>query len=151
MATRPTAPNAGRCPYSQAAVAPYASFMALPVAPQQAFRNIERLARDYPALVGPYGLYDSVNPRTGVVAPRYLALDEGMILAGIDDALAGGGLQRYFAADAVGQHVRPYLEMERFSISPAPGVELSAGSHSWPAPEIRSAASGPGPWSGGAT
>ncbi|MHB8312659.1 MAG: glucoamylase family protein [Candidatus Dormibacteria bacterium] len=139
----PLSSNAGCCPYSRAAVAPYASFAALPEAPQQAFRNIERLARDYPALVGPYGLYDSVNPTTGVVAPRYLVLDEGMILAGIDDALAAGGLQRYFGADPVGQHVRPYLAMERFSITPAPGVGLSASSPRGPAPVARSTAPEP--------
>jgi len=112
--------------YSTGVVAPYASFLALPVLPQQSFDNIMKLEAAYPALDGPYGLYDSVSPTTGEVAPRYLVLDEGMIMAGLDDALEGGGLQRYFAVDPVGEAVKPYLSMESFDIAPYPGTHLSA-------------------------
>lgn len=108
--------------YLSSAVAPYASFIALPYLPQAAFSNIERMTRLYPALSGPYGLYDAVDPATGVVAPRYLILDEGMAIAGVDAALEGGGLARYIAMDPVGARLRPYLEMESFSIVPAQGL-----------------------------
>lgn len=108
--------------YSASAVTPYASFLALPVVPQQAFANIRALVHDYPSIVGPYGLFDAVDPTTGIVAPRYLVLDQGMVMAGIADALEAGGLQRYFAADPVGRRVRPYLGMEHFSISAVPGT-----------------------------
>jgi len=112
--------------YANTAVTPYASFLALPVVPQQAFANIEKLIHLYPQIVGPYGLFDSVDPTTGVVAPRYLVLDQGMIMAGLDDALVGGGLQRYMAADPVAEHDRPYLEMEHFSITPVRGTHRVA-------------------------
>jgi len=113
--------------YATGAVAPYASFLALPVLPQQSFENIKKLETDYPALDGPYGLFDSVDPTTGEVAPRYLVLDEGMVMAGLDDALEGGGLQRYFAVDPVGRAVEPYLSMESFDITPYPGTHQSSG------------------------
>ncbi|WP_242968434.1 glucoamylase family protein [Sulfobacillus sp. hq2] len=112
--------------YANTAVTPYASFLALPFVPQEAFQNIQKLQSLY-NVYGRYGFYDAVNPVTGTVAPRYLVLDQGMIMAGIDDALMQGGLQRYFAEDPVGQHDKAYLEMERFSITPAPGLVLHNG------------------------
>ncbi len=113
--------------YANTAVAPYASFLALPILPQQAYANITTIAHDYPGIVGPDGFFDSLDPTTGTVAPRYLALDQGMVLAGVDDALEGGGLQRYFAADPVGQRIRPYLAEENFDLVAYPGTRLSAG------------------------
>ncbi|AEJ39999.1 Protein of unknown function DUF2329 [Sulfobacillus acidophilus TPY] len=112
--------------YASTAVAPYASFIALPWIPQQAFRNIQRLMSRY-AVLGPDGFYDAVNPTTGQVAPRYLVLDQGMILAAIDDTLEQGGLQRYWAVDPVGERIKPYLQEERFSIQPVAGLSLSQG------------------------
>ncbi len=109
--------------YSQQAVTPYASFLALPFLPQQAYQNIVKLRALYP-VYGPYGFYDAVNPLTGTVAPRYLVLDQGMIMAAIDDALMRGGLQRYFSRDGVGRRVKPYLETEQFSIQPIQGMDL---------------------------
>ncbi len=109
--------------YAHTAVTPYASFLALPLLPQEAYANIQALKDRY-AIYGPYGFFDSVNPMTGAVGTRYLVLDQGMIMAGIDDALTQGGLQRYFAVDPVGRRIKPYLALEHFSISPAPGLTL---------------------------
>lgn len=75
-------------------------------------------------MYGPYGFFESVNPTIGAVAHRYLVLDQGMIMAGIDDALNQGGLQRYFAVDPAGKRINPYLLMEQFSITPAPGLPI---------------------------
>lgn len=109
--------NFGCCPYDQTAVTPHAAFLALTVIPQQAYANIAEL-RDHYAVIGPHGFYDSVNPTTGSVAHRYLALNQSMILAALDQVLAPG-LQRYWAADPVGTAVRPYLADEQFGIAPA--------------------------------
>jgi hypothetical protein len=112
--------NLGCCPYDETAVTPHASFLALPVVPQEAYANIATL-RDRYDVVGPHGFYDSVDPVTGSVAHRYLVLDQSMIMAAIDQVLTNGGLQRYYAADPVGRAVRPYLSSERFGITPVPG------------------------------
>lgn len=111
--------NAKCCAYQTGAVSPYASFLALPVIPRRAYRNIATLRSAYPGSYGAYGFFDSLNPTTGQVSHRYLVLDQGMVMAGLDVVLSGGGLQRYFAADPVGKAVRPYLGVEHFSITPA--------------------------------
>ena len=110
------ASNANAGAYDQGAVTPHASFLALPVLPQQAYTNIANLRALYPDIYGPYGFFDAVNPTTRSIGHRYLTLDQSMILAGLDDALQAGALQQRFAADAVGTAVRPYLAMEGFSI-----------------------------------
>ena len=56
------------------------------------------------------------NPVTGQVGHRYLVLDQSMIMAALDAALAGG-LHRRFQRDPVIRAARPYLAAERFSIS----------------------------------
>ncbi len=109
--------NANCCPYSDYAVTPHASFLALTVAPEEAYANIVALRGSH-GVYGPYGFYDSLNPTTGSVAHRYLVLDQSMILAALDKVLEHGGLARYYAADPVGKAARPYLAGERFSIEP---------------------------------
>ena len=96
---------------------PHASFLALTVAPQEAYANIAALRSGYD-VYGPHGFYDSVNPTTGSVAHRYLVLDQSMIMAALDKVLEHGGLSRYYAADPVGKAARPYLAGETFSIVP---------------------------------
>ena len=46
-------------------VTPHASFLALDVAPQQAFANITALRSRYPGVYGADGFFDAVNPATG--------------------------------------------------------------------------------------
>ena len=52
----------------------------------------------------------------GQVGHRYLVLDQGMIMAAIDNALLNHAIQRRFAADPVSNAARAYLSLERFSI-----------------------------------
>jgi len=122
--------NANCCAYSQYAVTPHASFLALDVLPQQAYANIQALQSRYPDLYGPYGFFDAVAPvattytmnnkqytvRAGQVGHRYLVLDQAMIMAALDNAFNHGAMQRHFAADPVGQAAQPYLSTEQFSI-----------------------------------
>jgi hypothetical protein len=112
---RALASNRARCPYAEDAVTPHASFLALDVLPRLAFSNIQALRERYP-IDGPYGLFDAVNPRTGQVGPRYLVLDQAMIMAALDNALNDRALQRHFADDPIGAAVRPYLAAEEFSL-----------------------------------
>ena len=110
------ASNSNCCPYDETAVTPHASFLALTVAPQDAFKNLEELLARYPSLHGPYGFYDAVNPTTGTVGHRYLILDETMIIAALDNALRGEKMQQHFMHDPVIAAARPYLEEEHFTI-----------------------------------
>jgi hypothetical protein len=97
-------------------VTPHASFLALDVAPQQAYANISALRRLYPGVYGADGFFDSVDPTTGAVGHRYLVLDQSMILAALDNALNNRAIQRDFASDPVSWAARTYLSLERFSL-----------------------------------
>jgi hypothetical protein len=97
-------------------VTPHASFIALDVAAQQAYANIAALRTQFPGVYGPTGFYDAVNPTTGAVGHRQLVLDQSMIMAGLDNALNGGALQRDFAKDPVSWAARTYLSAETMSL-----------------------------------
>jgi Putative glucoamylase len=97
-------------------VAPHASFLALDVAPQQAYANIQQLRTLYPGLYGVDGFFDSVDPTTGAVGHRYLVLDESMIMAALDNALGNRAIQRDFARDPVSWAAHTYLELETLSL-----------------------------------
>lgn len=97
----------------EATVTPHVSFLALPVAPKEAEANIRRLISGF-TLYGPYGLYDAVDVKTGEVALRYLALDQGMSLIALNNFLNDGAIQRRFAEDPLMARMGPLLAMERF-------------------------------------
>jgi len=98
-------------------VSPHASAIALPVLGSEALSNLETLRTLYPGIyTSDGGFYDAVNPVTGQVGHRRLVLDQSMIMAALDDALDGGALQRYFAADPESYAARLYLGAERMSI-----------------------------------
>jgi hypothetical protein len=98
-------------------VTPHASFLALDVVPQQAYANIVALRRLYPGVYGSGGFFDAVNPTTGAVGHRYLVLDQSMIMAALDNALAGRAMQGHFASDPVSWAARTYLSLETMSIN----------------------------------
>jgi hypothetical protein len=118
------------------AVTPHASFLALDVLPQAAFKNIQALRSTYPDIYGPYGFFDAVAVKdfqynsncnakgcttytvhAGQVGHRYLVLDQSMIMAALDNALNNRQLQRYFAQDPASWAARTYLGMETMSIA----------------------------------
>jgi hypothetical protein len=114
----PLGTDASDTDYVQTAVTPYASFLALNVLPGPAWANIQRMLADYPQIYGPDGFYDALDPVSGSVGHRYLALDQSIIMAALDDVLGNDVLARRFAADPVGQVDLRYLRAERFSVSP---------------------------------
>ena len=97
-------------------VTPHASFLALDVAPRQAYANIQALRRLYPGVYGADGFFDAVDPTTGAVGHRYLVLDQSMIMAALDNALNNRAIQRDFARDPVSWAARAYLPLEKMTI-----------------------------------
>lgn len=100
--------------YGDGVVTPHASFLALRYAPREAVTNLQRIREDFDAY-GPGGFYDAVAVRSGQVSRRHLALDQGMIMAALGNALAGDAMRRYVAQGALEEQVRPLMEMEEFS------------------------------------
>ena len=65
-------------------------------------------------IYGEYGLYDAVEPLTGEVAPKYLALDQGMLFLSIANYLNDKSVQRYFESDPIAANALSILSEERF-------------------------------------
>ncbi|HEX6795577.1 MAG TPA: glucoamylase family protein [Casimicrobiaceae bacterium] len=90
-------------------VAPYASALALMVVPQEACRNLQRLAAA--GFDGEFGLYEAIDytpsrvPRgqRHAVVRSFMAHHQGMTLLALDNAVADGAMQRRFAADPLFQ------------------------------------------------
>ena len=98
------------------AVTPHASFLALDVAPQQAYANIQKLRTQFPGVYGADGFFDAVNPTTGSVGHRDLVLDQSMIMASLDNALHDRAVQRDFASDPVSWAAQTYLGAEHMTL-----------------------------------
>jgi len=91
-------------------VSPHASAIPLPILPRQAYANLIELRTGYPGIyTSDGGFYDAVNPVTGSIGHRRLVLDQSMIMAALDDALHGDGVQRYHAADP--EPLAPHLSI----------------------------------------
>jgi hypothetical protein len=111
---RPAQPEPPASAYTNGVVTPHASFLALEFAPDEALANLAALREDF-EIYGRGGFYDSVNVDTGVVSQYYLALDQGMIMASIANALTNDRLQRYFSQGAIKESIKPLLKMEEFT------------------------------------
>ncbi len=61
------------------------------------------------------GFYDAIDVTTGVASQRYLALDQGMIMAAIANELSGDVLQEYFVRGEIRAALRPLLRLETFT------------------------------------
>ena len=100
--------------YGQGEPTPHASFLALDFDRAAALQNLASLENDFPGLYGAGGFKDSVNVATGVVANRYLSLDQGMVIAAIANELRHDRLQSYLAT-TLRPELRPLMAMEQFS------------------------------------
>lgn len=103
--------------YGEGVVTPHASFLALRYAPRAALDNLARLRADFDSY-GPGGFYDAVATGTGTVSREYLALDQGMVIAALGNALTGDDLRRYTSRGALERTVKPLMEMEVFGSTP---------------------------------
>ncbi|MGE3499877.1 MAG: glucoamylase family protein [Candidatus Binatia bacterium] len=99
--------------YPSGPVTPHAAALAVPLIPKAAIRNLQKLAARYP-VYGEYGLYDAVDPYTGAVAYKYLALDQSMLFLSLVNHLTDHALQRRFAADPIMQRALPLIGDEDF-------------------------------------
>jgi len=100
--------------YGDGVVTPHAVFLALEYAPQESLANLAKLRANFDAY-GPGGFYDSIAVRSGTVAKRYLALDQGMTMAALGNVLGHDMLRRYFVSHEVEKRLKPLMRMERFS------------------------------------
>jgi hypothetical protein len=103
---------------SNGTVTPYASFLALRWAPVASLANLARLERHFP-VYGEWGFHDSVDVRTGMVSGSYLAVDQGIIMAAIGNALGADMLRHAFASEPFRLALEPLISIETFEIGPS--------------------------------
>ncbi|MDH2427127.1 glucoamylase family protein [Sphaerisporangium sp. TRM90804] len=108
---RPAKPEPER--YGDGVVTPHASFLALRYAPGAALDNLARLKAGFDAY-GPGGFYDAVAVRSGQVSKEYLALDQGMVMGALGNALARDNLRRYFTPGGPERLLKPVLGLEEW-------------------------------------
>jgi len=82
--------------YGQGVVTPHASFLALEFTPEAALENLANLRTDFESYSWG-GFFDAINISNGEVSEYYLALDQGMVMAAIHNALKNDRLQHYFS------------------------------------------------------
>ncbi len=99
--------------YPAGVVTPHASVLALEFAPAAVVKNLRELVRRYD-IYGPYGFYDAVTPETGLVARKYLALDQGMILIALNNFLNQGAIRKRFHSDPDMKSGEVLLTEEKF-------------------------------------
>jgi hypothetical protein len=108
-------------PLRNRVVTPHASFLALRFAPRAAIDNLAKLKESF-HIYTEYGFRDSVNVSSGVVSDMVLALDQGMIMAAIANALADDAMRHAFSDGAVERVIRPLIESEEFTAGEDPPV-----------------------------
>ena len=116
-------------------VTPYASFLALRYAPHDAIANLRALCEEFP-IYTPLGFLDSVDVSTGLSSSSILAVDQGMIMASIANALADDAMQHAFSDGPVEQAIRPLVAREEF-FGGAAGQPLVVQSTRYESPDRR--------------
>jgi hypothetical protein len=99
--------------YKAGVVTPHASFLALEYAPREAAANLRKLAELYD-IYGEYGYYDAVRVETGLVARKYLCLDQAMSFIALANHLAEGAVRKRFQANEIFRKVEPLFREEEF-------------------------------------
>ena len=101
--------------YKSGVVTPHASALTLDFTPQEAIANLRKLTELYD-IYGEYGFYDAVTVKTGLVAHKYLALDQAMVFLPIVNYLTAGSIRKRFHADPVMKKAEVLLTAEDLMI-----------------------------------
>ncbi len=81
-------------------------------------QNLANLRQNFD-IYGQWGFWNSVNVQTGQVSRYALALDQGMVMAALENALRNNHMQDYFSQGMVQKAIQPLLSLETFTAGPA--------------------------------
>ncbi|MDR3254429.1 MAG: hypothetical protein LBT31_02535 [Synergistaceae bacterium] len=112
-------------------VAPYASALALTVAPLEACRNLERLSKE--GFEGMYGFYEAIDytpsrlqrGHSHAVVRSFMAHHQGMSLLALNHLMLGQSMQKRFKAEPLFNAALLLLQ-ERIPEASAPSAHLSS-------------------------
>jgi hypothetical protein len=94
-------------------VTPHAAFLAMQYEPVQAYDNLVKIERELKAY-GKGGFYDAVAVKSGVIARRYLSLDQAMVLGSIGNVFCDNVIRRNFIRGEVGARIKALIGVEQF-------------------------------------
>lgn len=103
--------------YTNGVVTPHAAFLALRYRPTKVMADLATL-EEIPNMYGKWGFRDSVNMTTEQPSDAYLALDQGMIMAALGNALSDDIMRTSFATPDFAAKIRPVLGVEEFNTRP---------------------------------
>jgi cyclic beta-1,2-glucan synthetase len=109
---------------AEAVVAPYATLLALYVAPRESLQNLKRLANL--GLLNNYGFYEAMDfsrrpieeGERGVIVRAYMAHHQGMVFLSLTNFLHDNAIQQRFSVDARVRAVEPLLHERVPILSP---------------------------------
>jgi hypothetical protein len=94
-------------------VTPHASFLAMQYEPRQAYDNLVKIECELKAY-GEGGFYDAVAVKSGVIARRYLSLDQAMVLGAIGNVFCDNLIRRHFIKGDIQSTIKPLIGLEEF-------------------------------------
>lgn len=103
--------------YKGGVVTPHAVVLTLEFAPEEAVKNLKELIKRYD-IYGDYGFYDAVTVETGLVARKYLALDQAMLFIALNNYLNDGPIRKRFHAEPILKEVEYLLTDEKLFETP---------------------------------
>jgi hypothetical protein len=99
--------------YRDGVVTPHAAFLAMMHEPDQAFTNLAKIQDELKAY-GKGGFFDAVAVRSGLIARRYLSLDQAMVMGAIGNVMGTNVIRRAFSTKDVERALRPVIGVEEF-------------------------------------
>jgi hypothetical protein len=94
-------------------ITPHALFLAMQYEPRAAFDNLVKVEQELRAY-GEGGFYDAVAVKSGLIAKRYISLDQSMIMGAIGNVFADDLIRRHFIPGAVERVIKPLIQVEEF-------------------------------------
>jgi len=94
-------------------VTPHAAFLAMQYEPRQAYDNLVKIEGKLKAY-GEGGFYDAVAVKSGLIAKRYLSLDQAMVLGAIGNMFCDNVVRRHFIKGEVQSRIKPLIGIEEF-------------------------------------
>ncbi|MEP7193457.1 MAG: glucoamylase family protein [Actinomycetota bacterium] len=94
-------------------VTPHAAFLAMQYEPRQAYDNLVKIERKLKAY-GEGGFYDAVAVKSGLIAKRYLSLDQAMVMGAIGNVFCDNVIRRHFIKGEVQSKIKPLIGIEQF-------------------------------------
>jgi hypothetical protein len=109
-------PRAGSGPtpaWGDGVVTPHAAFLAMQYEPREAYDNLVKIEHELKAY-GKGGFYDAVAVKSGLIAKRYLSLDQAMVLGALGNVFCDNVIRRNFIKGDIQSTIKPLIGIEEF-------------------------------------